>query len=357
MSLLATGDGASGIPLLAAAASDRDAAPAQIYLLGLLNQECFNLDLKGLERARTVLSDDPTLLECLGRRYEGKGRYADAEAAFRHWADAHPDLAEPYARLGELYVTAGWRKEALTAFARYRQMNPGSEYALRRMAAVTADEVGELRPHAAVFADPNPVPPSRRGAAGPKAESEFNKANRYQHGLGVPADPTQAAEAYARAAQDGHPVAQLRLALLLQEGRGVERNPEEAVRWLTRSAEDGLPDAQLYLALACLTGDGRPRDLADAARWSGRAANQGIPEAQFLLGTLYRYGIGIGRDTDAANEWLMKAATTFLEAGRWRAGRRAVIASIEVEGGGPEPVAAPLAAAGNGRTGDRGTTP
>jgi TPR repeat protein len=335
-SLLAAGDTAGGLPILAAAAVTGPNVPvAQVSLLGLINQACFELDLSGLETARTLLPEDPALLECLGRRYEGKGLYLEAEATFQHWAEAHPELAEPLARLGELYVTAGWRSQALEAFARYLERNPGSTYAVRRMAAVAAAEVEALRPKAVAVADTDPAPIPHRLAAGPNAEAQFGLAVRYEHGLGVPVDRTLAAEAYARAARAGHGIAQYRFALLLQGGQGVERDPEAAAHWLTRAARNGLPEAQLHLALACLTGNGTPLDFAGAARWSGQAAAQGVPEAQFLLGTLYRYGIGVTRDSDAANAWLMKAAEAFLEAGRWPAGRHALVASFAADQGGP----------------------
>jgi tetratricopeptide (TPR) repeat protein len=333
---LGEGDGARGLPLLAAAAvAGRDTGPAQVYLLGVLNQTCFEWDLAGLEAARPVLPDDPALLECLGRRYEGQGRYDEAESAFLRWAGSHPELAEPYARVGELYVTAKRPDRALAAFARYRELNPGSNYAVRRMADVAVDRVERFWPRASVPAKVISAPGPPHLTAGPDAEAQFGLAVRYQHGLGVPVDPTLAAEAYARAARLGHPVAQLRLAVRLQEGHGIARDPEAAARWLARAAESGVPEAQLRLALACLTGNGLPRDAAQAVSWSRRAAVKGLPEAQFLLGTLYQYGIGTGRDADTATEWLLKAGATFLETGKWRAGRAAVLASFEAERPGP----------------------
>jgi tetratricopeptide (TPR) repeat protein len=305
---LGEGDGARGLPLLAAAAvAGRDTGPP----------------------------DDPALLECLGRRYEGQGRYDEAESAFLRWAGSHPELAEPYARVGELYVTAKRPDRALAAFARYRELNPGSNYAVRRMADVAVDRVERFWPRASVPAKVISAPGPPHLTAGPDAEAQFGLAVRYQHGLGVPVDPTLAAEAYARAARLGHPVAQLRLAVRLQEGHGIARDPEAAARWLARAAESGVPEAQLRLALACLTGNGLPRDAAQAVSWSRRAAVKGLPEAQFLLGTLYQYGIGTGRDADTATEWLLKAGATFLETGKWRAGRAAVLASFEAERPGP----------------------
>lgn len=354
--LLAAGDTARGLPLVATATvAGPDAGIAQVYWLGLLNQACFELDPAALEGARKLLPDDPALLECLGRRYEGEGRYLDAEAAFLHWADAHPELAEPYARLGELYVTAGRRGQALEAFDRYLARNRGSAYAVRRMATIAAAQVEALRPRPLLPEDADPAPGPPRLSAGPDAEAQFGLAVRYQFGLGVPVDPTLAAEAYAHAARRGHPGAELRLARFLQEGVGVERDPEAAFHWLTRAAEKGLPEAQLDLALACLTGDGTPLDFAGAVAWAGRAARQGLAEAQLLLGTLYRYGIGTVRDPEAAAEWLMKAGAAFLEAGRWPAGRRAVVASLMTDGSGS--AAAGQRTAGNEPAPDRGGTP
>lgn len=324
---LASGDTRQALSLLAAATiAGPDTQAARRYLLGLINQQCFNWKVEELEGALPVLPHYPPLLECLGRRYEGQGRYNEAEAMYRRWAAAGEDLAEPYARLGELYAHTGRHAEALAAFDRHRQMR-GDGYPVRRMAAVAAAWAESFRPKLPSPPENMPVPRPTRLAAGNDPQAQFGLAVRYQYGLGVGWDPTLAAEAYARAARSGHRYAQLRLAHMLQEGEGVAQNPEEAVAWLSSAAEGGMAQAQFYLAVACLTGNGTNLDLSRAVTWGDRAAAQGLPDAQFLLGLLHRYGIGTPKDPEVSAAWLMKASAMFLEAGRWQPGQQALAAA------------------------------
>jgi tetratricopeptide (TPR) repeat protein len=329
--LLNDGKVGQALPLLALATiAGPDVQTARPLFLVLVNQRCFDWGIEGFEVALRVLPRYPPLLECLGRRYEGMGHYGKAEALYRRWAAIDDALIEPYARLGELYDQTGHRVRALKAFDRYRRKR-GDGYALRRMAAVAAAQVEALRPRRSLAAEVVPVPATSRLQAGPEPEAQFGLAVRFEHGLGVPTDPTRAAEAYGRAAQSGHAIAQLRLAQMLREGVGVARNPTQAAYWLSQAAEGDLPEAQLAIGLACLTGDGLPRDLRGAFTWIQRASDHGLPEAQFLRATMYRYGMGTPRDPDAANAWFMKAGATFLEAGRWRPARQALAASFEAE--------------------------
>jgi TPR repeat protein len=71
------------------------------------------------------------------------------------------------------------------------------------------------------------------------APAENRLGELYEHGIGVTADPRQAADWYRKAAEGGDPAAQYNLAMLYIRGLGVERSPAQMYFWLTLSAENG----------------------------------------------------------------------------------------------------------------------
>ena len=108
--------------------------------------------------------------------------------------------------------------------------------------------------------------------------SQYLVGKLYEEGVGVPADPGEAAKWYRRAAKGrsgtthvysapvgderygralpvttgpatpGLADAQYRLGLLYRDGRGVDQNLKRARRWLERAAEKGHQGAQRALA-------------------------------------------------------------------------------------------------------------
>jgi len=62
----------------------------------------------------------------------------------------------------------------------------------------------------------------------------------YEKGIGVPPDPTQAANWYGRAADKGYPRAEVSLATLYERGAGVPKDPARAIALYRKAA--GLPD-------------------------------------------------------------------------------------------------------------------
>ena len=91
-------------------------------------------------------------------------------------------------------------------------------------------------------------------------------------------------------------------------GLGIEANPEEAAKWYRVAAEQGQAIAQYNLAQRLLWGNGLPKDERAAAEWLGRAAMQGHTEAICELGTLYRFGRGIEQSFVKAAELHVIAA-------------------------------------------------
>jgi|GEM_PF-1542010 tetratricopeptide (TPR) repeat protein len=138
-SLLAEGRVQEGFRLLAVSVALAPADVArQTYFLAYLDRNAFNWDVKLHEDLVAVNPAYPPLLQRLGKLYEGKQRFGEAEALYRRWSELRPGQPEPFARLGELYYFTGRYREGLDAFSRHRELVGESDYALRRMAAIYA---------------------------------------------------------------------------------------------------------------------------------------------------------------------------------------------------------------------------
>jgi tetratricopeptide (TPR) repeat protein len=106
----------------------------QTYLLASLDRNEHNWDVPLHEALHAVAPAYPPLLQRLGKLYDGKARYADAEALYLQWAHMRPNQPEPHARLGEHYFFLGRYDDAIRAWDRHRTLMGESDYALRRMA-------------------------------------------------------------------------------------------------------------------------------------------------------------------------------------------------------------------------------
>lgn len=124
------------------------------------------------------------------------------------------------------------------------------------------------------------------------------------------ADPeayVEAAKWYRLAAEQGQPGAQRALGRLYLRGNGVEQNVCESARWYHRAAVQGDRLAQHRLGELYAT-DGALQDYTVAAWWYRRASEQGHTGAQLRLGQLYRDGKGVPQDYVAAYRWIHLAA-------------------------------------------------
>jgi hypothetical protein len=108
-------------------------------------------------------------------------------------------------------------------------------------------------------------------------------------------------------AQQGHPQAQYRLAIMAQNGLGQVANPSEARHWMQAAAEQGLDLAQHGLGFMYLEGECIEQNDSQAAHWFRLAAEQGLAGAQAALGNLYEQGRGVEKDPQAAQRWYAKA--------------------------------------------------
>lgn len=106
-------------------------------------------------------------------------------------------------------------------------------------------------------------------------DAQYNLAQAYKLGRGVPLNMTLAEQWYERAARQGHEQAGANLGLILfQNGRR-----REAMPYIERAAAGGDPRAQYVLGTALFNGDVVPRDWPRAYALMSRAAADGLPPA------------------------------------------------------------------------------
>jgi TPR repeat protein len=116
------------------------------------------------------------------------------------------------------------------------------------------------------------------------ADAQYNIAQAYFLGRGVPQNMVLAEQWYERAARQGHAEATANYGLLLfQNGRR-----QEAIPYITRAADAGDPRAQYVLGTALFNGDIIERDAPRAYALMSRAAAQNLPPAVTQLTEMER---------------------------------------------------------------------
>lgn len=85
--------------------------------------------------------------------------------------------------------------------------------------------------------------PARKG----DVAAQFNLAQLYRQGMGIPADLTIARHWYEAAAAQGHALAQFSLGVMYEKGDGVTTDLVEAKAWYERAAKQNLDLARFAL--------------------------------------------------------------------------------------------------------------
>ncbi|HYN45796.1 MAG TPA: SPOR domain-containing protein [Allosphingosinicella sp.] len=117
------------------------------------------------------------------------------------------------------------------------------------------------------------------------ADAQYNIAQAYFLGRGVPQNMNLAEQWYERAARQGHEEAQANYGLLLfQNGRR-----REAMPWIERAANRGDARAQYVLGTSLFNGDVIARDLPRAYAMMTRAAQQNLAPAVTQLAEMERH--------------------------------------------------------------------
>jgi TPR repeat protein len=119
----------------------------------------------------------------------------------------------------------------------------------------------------------------RAPVAAGDADAQFNLAQAFKLGRGVPVDLDQARDLYRKAAEQGHEPAQVNLGLILFQ----QDQREAAVPWLEKAAARGEPRAQYVLGIAHFNGDAVARDWVRAYALMTRAAQSNLPQATTAL--------------------------------------------------------------------------
>lgn len=145
-------------------------------------------------------------------------------------------------------------------------------------------------------------------------EAFHDLAQCYERQRGCPVvipDERYALELYSRAAEYGFPSSQYRLGIAYEFGHlGLAVNLEESINFYGKAAEQGHPEAQLALSNLCLVGAGLVQSNCDAYLWAKRAADQHHPRGLYVLGCYYEEGVGIPQDLEKAKELYEAAKKT-----------------------------------------------
>jgi cell division septation protein DedD len=117
------------------------------------------------------------------------------------------------------------------------------------------------------------------------ADAQFNLAQAYKLGRGVPLDPALAESWFRKAAVQGHVQAADNYGLALFQGG----KKAEAAPWLEKSVAHGEPRAQLVLGTMLFNGDGVPRDYPRAYALMTLASQAGLQAASQTLAQMDQY--------------------------------------------------------------------
>jgi TPR repeat protein len=118
-------------------------------------------------------------------------------------------------------------------------------------------------------------------------------------------------EALRQSAEQGNLDAQFQLAQRYQTGHGVPKDPTEAFKWMQKAAQNDtlsskVGDATYNLALMYEKGEGVTQDLSEAHNLFFQAATNSPflqPDAMFRVGQMYENGDGVPQDDRKAAEF------------------------------------------------------
>lgn len=157
-------------------------------------------------------------------------------------------------------------------------------------------------------AQPRSINGERPGTVAEAAEAGDPIA-QYQFGLQkFEAGAREEAAAFIRrAAAQGLPAAQYRLAKMHERGENGTPDLTKARQLTQDAAAGGNRKAMHDIAVFFAEGEGGPQDFAQAARWFRRAAERGLPDSQYNLGVFYDQGLGVKADPEEALFWFTLA--------------------------------------------------
>jgi hypothetical protein len=149
----------------------------------------------------------------------------------------------------------------------------------------------------------------------PLAESgdvraQISVASMYLSGMGIPQSLTEAMKWYRPAANQGHPLAQYSLAIIL-----FDIDPEESIHLLFRAANQNVTLAQsllgdIYSGSYNLPGNIQEslRDISEAIKWYTKAGEGGFSYAYHRLGEIFSDGKETEKDERQSIKYYQEAA-------------------------------------------------
>ncbi|GAA0483213.1 hypothetical protein GCM10009096_27000 [Parasphingorhabdus litoris] len=125
----------------------------------------------------------------------------------------------------------------------------------------------------------------RGPASAGDADAQFNMAQAYKLGRGVPKDLAKAEQYYKRAADQGHLQANDNYGLILFQNQ----RRKDALPYLQASANRGEPRAQYVLGTGHFNGDFVEKDWIKAYALMTRASAAGLPQATSNMAQMDKY--------------------------------------------------------------------
>lgn len=197
-----------------------------------------------------------------GRGYRTLAEAADAAEEIREMEAERAAVSDEW-RLGKAIRTA--RRTARPGPS--RQEDPEDQYMRGRMywcgEGVEMDVVEAAR----LF---------RMAADQGYPRAQWSLARCYERGEGIEEDWVAAMNLYnILATEHRDPGSMLKLGQMWKSGKAGKKDPEKAVSWFRKAADQGLPAAQARLAQMYANADGVDRDVVRAYAWAGIAAANG----------------------------------------------------------------------------------
>ena len=78
--------------------------------------------------------------------------------------------------------------------------------------------------------------------------------------------------------------------------------------WFKKAAEQGAPIAQIKLGECYLYGYGVPKNFEEAVKWFRKSADAGEAYAAYRLGYCYETGSGVTKNYDEAVKWYLTSS-------------------------------------------------
>lgn len=265
----------------------------------------------------------------IARFYEGQFGFpekADARKAMDHYAKAAElGNAGAMAALGSRYLSGDeklrdekkgreWLKKAIAAkeFSAYLALGDYEENVKKDLKAALANY--------------------EKGKDNGNIDCMLRSADFYLEGKGVTKDADRGSALLVKAAEAGHPVANLRIAVGYFAKEKI--SPSDGLTGyahLLSAANANLAQAQNELGLLYLSGKLGIADGPAGAAWLTRAAKNGHPQAQFNLGSLYLQGAG------GVDQNVQSAAELFsLASNQGHLGAMSALAQLIYRGGGKD---------------------